>query len=53
MPTILRWKSYRFFFYSADHWEPAHIHFVSSGREAKLWLNDCSAASTWVSQPAS
>jgi hypothetical protein len=44
MPTVLRWKGYRFFFYSADQWEPPHIHVVSGGREAKIWLNDCGLA---------
>jgi hypothetical protein len=44
MPTLLRWKGYRFFFYSADGWEPAHIHVVKDGKEVKLWLNDVSVA---------
>jgi hypothetical protein len=44
MPTLLRWKGYRFFFYSADGWEPAHVHIVKDGNEAKIWLNDLSIA---------
>ena len=40
MPTLLRWKGYRFFFYSADGWEPPHVHVVKDGREAKIWLKD-------------
>jgi hypothetical protein len=40
MPTLLRWKGYRFFFYAADGWEPPHIHVVRDGREAKIWLRD-------------
>jgi hypothetical protein len=44
MPTVLRWKGYRFFFYSADQWESAHIHVTAAGREVKLWLNDCRVA---------
>ncbi len=44
MPTLLRWKGYRFFFYSADGWEPAHIHVVKYDMEAKIWLNDLSVA---------
>jgi hypothetical protein len=44
MPTLLKWKGYRFFFYSADQWEPPHVHVVAAGREAKLWRNDCSVA---------
>jgi len=44
MPTLLRWKGHRFFFYSADLWEPAHIHVTKDGREAKIWLHDMSVA---------
>ena len=40
MPTLLRWNGYRFFFYSADGSEPAHVHVVKDDKEAKLWLND-------------
>jgi Domain of unknown function (DUF4160) len=40
MPTLLRWKGYRFYFYSADGWEPAHIHVFKDGKEAKIWLRD-------------
>jgi hypothetical protein len=42
MPTLLRWKGYRFFFYSADGWEPPHIHVTKDGKEAKIWLHDLS-----------
>lgn len=44
MPTLLRWKGYRFFFYSADGWEPPHVHVVKDGREAKIWLRDLTVA---------
>ncbi len=44
MPTLLRWKGRRFFFYSADGWEPPHVHVVSDSREAKIWLHDLSVA---------
>ena len=44
MPTLLRWKGYRFFFYSADGWEPAHIHVAKGGNEAKVWLHDLAIA---------
>ena len=44
MPTLLRWKGYRFFFYSADGWEPPHVHAVKDGKEAKVWLHDLSVA---------
>ncbi len=44
MPTVLRWKGYRFFFYSADGWEPAHIHVTKDIKEAKIWLENVSVA---------
>ena len=44
MPTLLRWNGYRFFFYSADGWEPAHIHIEKSGCQAKIWLNNLAVA---------
>jgi Domain of unknown function (DUF4160) len=44
MPTLLRWRGYRFFFYSADRWEPPHVHIYKNGREAKIWLHDISIA---------
>ena len=40
MPTLLRWKGYRFFFYSADGDEPPHVHVVEGDCEAKIWLSD-------------
>ena len=47
MPTLLRWKGYRFFFYSADVWEPPHIHFVRDDREVKIWLGNLSVATNY------
>lgn len=44
MPTLLKWRGYRFFFYSADGWEPPHIHVVKDGKEAKIWLGDLTLA---------
>ena len=44
MPSLLRWKGYRFFFYSADGWEPPHVHIAKDGKEAKIWLNDLTLA---------
>lgn len=40
MPVILRFKAYRFFFYSneGNPLEPAHIHVRSPEGEAKFWL---------------
>lgn len=44
MPTLLQWKGYRFFFYSADRWEPPHVHIYKQGKEAEIWLRDVSVA---------
>ncbi|WP_225586994.1 DUF4160 domain-containing protein [Algoriphagus sp. Y33] len=38
MPTVLRVKGFRFFFYSNDHL-PKHIHVEKSGKTAKFILN--------------
>ncbi len=39
MPTVLRLGPYRFFFYSSDGGEPAHIHVECDDRIAKFWLD--------------
>ncbi|MEO1066026.1 MAG: DUF4160 domain-containing protein [Pseudomonadota bacterium] len=44
MPTLLRWRGFRFFFYSADGSEPPHIHVVKDGKEVKIWLNELKVA---------
>ena len=38
MPEILRVKGYRFFFFSRESREPAHIHVEQADRYAKFWL---------------
>jgi hypothetical protein len=40
MPVVLRYKNFRFFFYSneGNPLEPAHIHVRSAEGEAKFWL---------------
>src|SRR5579863_3913127 len=38
MPTVLRIGRYRFFFYSNENEEPAHIHVKAGEDEAKFWL---------------
>jgi hypothetical protein len=38
MPTILRVGPYRFFFYSGERDEPAHVHIERDDRIAKIWL---------------
>ena len=42
MPTVFRSGPYRFFFYSADRDEPAHVHVERADSEAKFWLNPVS-----------
>jgi Domain of unknown function (DUF4160) len=38
MPTILRINGFRFFFYSNENDEPAHIHVEKGDAEGKIWL---------------
>ncbi len=38
MPTVLRVKGYRFFFFSREGLEPPHIHVEHEERYAKFWL---------------
>jgi hypothetical protein len=44
MPTVLRWGSYRAFFYSNERDEPAHIHVRTGNKESKFWLHDITLA---------
>jgi hypothetical protein len=44
MPPLLRWNGYRFYFYSADGGEPAHVHVAKGEQEAKIWLSDLTVA---------
>ena len=44
MPTILRYGPYRFFFYSNENGEPAHIHVERDDKAAKFWLVPVSLA---------
>jgi hypothetical protein len=44
MPTVFRWRGYRFFWYQADGGEPPHVHIWKDGRECKIWLMDGSVA---------
>ncbi|RKY07496.1 MAG: hypothetical protein DRP65_10380, partial [Planctomycetota bacterium] len=37
MPTVLRIKGYRFFFFSLDSSEKPHIHVEKAGKYAKYW----------------
>jgi Domain of unknown function (DUF4160) len=44
MPTVLIVGPYRFFFYSSDRLEPAHVHVERDAFVAKVWLHDFSVA---------
>jgi hypothetical protein len=46
MPTILRIGPYRFFFYSNENGEPAHIHIQRERMLAKFWLKPVVLASS-------
>jgi hypothetical protein len=38
MPTLLRLEGFRFFFYSREGQEPAHVHVEKGDGVAKFWL---------------
>jgi hypothetical protein len=44
VPTVLRIKGYRFFFFSREGQEPPHIHVEQAERYAKFWLNPITLA---------
>jgi Domain of unknown function (DUF4160) len=44
MPTVLRWRGYKFLFFSLDESEPPHVHVRKGSSEAKFWLADCQLA---------
>lgn len=46
MPTILRVGPYRFFFYSNETGEPAHVHIQRDSALAKFWLKPVMLASS-------
>jgi hypothetical protein len=39
MPTVLRIRKFRFFFFSNEGGEPVHIHVESDDKYAKFWLD--------------
>jgi hypothetical protein len=39
MPTVLRVEGFRFYFFSNESGEPAHVHVRRGGGFAKLWLH--------------
>jgi len=55
VPVILRYKGYRFFFFSneGNPLEPAHVHIRNGPRIAKYWLEpDISLAESYDMSPA-
>jgi hypothetical protein len=47
VPTILRVAGYRFFFFSNERDEPAHVHVEQAERYAKFWLRPISLAANY------
>ena len=52
MPTVLRIGPFRFFFYSNEGNEPAHIHVQRDNMLAKFWLKPFSLASSIIFSPS-
>jgi len=46
MPTVLKIGPFRFFFYSNEDGEPAHIHIQRDNMLAKFWLRPVTLASS-------
>jgi hypothetical protein len=44
MPTILREKRYRFFFFSNERNEPKHVHVEKAESYVKFWLEPIGVA---------
>lgn len=44
MPTVHREDGFRFYFYSHEPNEPAHVHVDRAGASAKLWLRPVAVA---------
>ena len=39
MPTVVRLRGVRFFFYSLENGEPPHVHVESNDKTTKFWLD--------------
>jgi hypothetical protein len=46
-PTIFRERGYRFFFFSNENNEPAHIHIEKDDKYAKIWLENIDVAKNY------
>lgn len=51
MPVVLRLGPYRFFFFSRENDEPAHIHVSAGEKEAKVWLSSLRLAYSYGFRP--
>jgi hypothetical protein len=38
VPTVLRWRGFRFYFFSNEGYESAHVHVDKDGNSVKFWL---------------
>lgn len=47
MPTVLKVKGYRFFFFSLEGNEPPHIHIEHGDKVAKFWLDPVNLVSSY------
>jgi hypothetical protein len=47
MPTVLRIGRFRFYFFSNEREEPAHIHVKAAENRAKFWLSPTQLASNY------
>ena len=48
IPTVLKIGKYRFFFFSNETTEPAHVHIESDENYAKYWLEPVELAKSVV-----
>ncbi len=44
MPTVLRFGSYRLYFYSHEPYEPPHVHIDRDEQTCKFWLEPVALA---------
>lgn len=47
MPTVLRVGRFRFYFFSNEGQEPAHIHVKAAENQAKFWLKPIALAANY------
>jgi hypothetical protein len=52
MPTVLRQRGYRFYFFALEGNEPPHVHVDKGSGTAKLWLRTLAVASAENLKPS-